>query len=176
MWNDGERNGFPSGGGGGISVVFSQPPYQTTTCPMVGTLPGTGEEDASTPPEPPTASKMREVPDIALTADAARYGSSSSGCGCVTAGRNSSPVGGYGASVLGLGLMARRRRVRRLFWSFHAPSSGSAPRCATSPRAVMRGRATDAARRVGVGARRSRRRGRSLRSKSEHLTFFPCSR
>jgi len=51
-----------AGGGGGISVLFARPSYQTLTaapaCEGVGTLPVTGI----------TASAMRQVPDVAFTA------------------------------------------------------------------------------------------------------------
>jgi subtilase family serine protease len=59
VWNENNGNG-QAGGGGGISVVFARPSYQSAipTCTVHGKLPVTGI----------TASAMREVPDIALAA------------------------------------------------------------------------------------------------------------
>ena len=68
VWNEtnpeyGPPNG---GGGGGISEVFPRPPYQSTTCAIVGSLP--------VPlPAGTTPSGMRQVPDIALSASADRF-------------------------------------------------------------------------------------------------------
>jgi pro-kumamolisin-like protein len=75
VWNDGsDSDGIPSGGGGGISAVFSQPAYQAATCPIVGNPPALGAvADASVPSVSPARPRMRQVPDIALTADDAHY-------------------------------------------------------------------------------------------------------
>ena len=67
VWNETNPNmGPPNGGGGGISEVFPRPPYQSTTCAIVGSLP--------VPlPAGTTPSGMRQVPDIALSASADRF-------------------------------------------------------------------------------------------------------
>jgi hypothetical protein len=65
VWNESDDPNSQfgvGGGGGGVSVLFPRPYYQTQTtaptCTMVGTLPVTGV----------TASAMRQVPDISFTA------------------------------------------------------------------------------------------------------------
>jgi MYXO-CTERM domain-containing protein len=61
VWNDSNLTGRPTGGGGGISIVFGRPSYQSLipTCAIVGSLP------LNVNP-----STMRQVPDVALTASA----------------------------------------------------------------------------------------------------------
>jgi hypothetical protein len=59
VWNESSdpQQGVAAGAGG-VSVVFSRPAYQTTTCTMVGSLPVAGV----------TASGMRQVPDLSFSA------------------------------------------------------------------------------------------------------------
>jgi MYXO-CTERM domain-containing protein len=65
-WNESDSKSSPAAGGGGISVVFSRPSYQSSipTCPIVGSLPVSGIN----------AANMREIPDLSLTAAASNNG------------------------------------------------------------------------------------------------------
>jgi len=63
VWNEGDDPSSQQGlaqGGGGISVVFGRPSYQSAipTCSILGSLPASGV----------TPSSMREVPDVSFTA------------------------------------------------------------------------------------------------------------
>ncbi|MGD0678619.1 MAG: protease pro-enzyme activation domain-containing protein [Polyangiaceae bacterium] len=73
VWNGtGPGGGNPTGGGGGISAVFAAPPYQVTPCTTVGKLPPLPVGlDVSASSVSLTA--MRQVPDVALTADDNHY-------------------------------------------------------------------------------------------------------
>jgi hypothetical protein len=63
VWNDGTATGAPSGGGGGISSVFTMPAYQSSANPALGVT--TGGSAA------PCASTVlcREIPDVSADAD-----------------------------------------------------------------------------------------------------------
>ena len=59
VWNESSKASQPAAGGGGTSVLFSRPSYQSAigTCSIVGSLPIPGI----------TAASQRQVPDVAFT-------------------------------------------------------------------------------------------------------------
>jgi len=66
IWDESNLPKSAAAGGGGISIVYSRPSYQSAiaTCPIVGALPVSGI----------TPSAMREVPDVAFAAAASNNG------------------------------------------------------------------------------------------------------
>jgi MYXO-CTERM domain-containing protein len=98
VWNDANNPTRGLGaGGGGISIVFPRPDYQSTipTCAIVGSLPA-----AVTP------SQMREVPDISFSASANHYPyfiecttDATGDCSASSPSPSLTPIGGTSAST-----------------------------------------------------------------------------